>query len=111
MRKKENIVRFTADEIVKKLTNGGDKTDWKRVDVMSPAEIEKLADEEDGVLPEGWENNVIMGLPPLKKDIHIRLDSDILDWFKSRGAGYQTRMNAVLRAFVQAHQQTRKPQN
>jgi hypothetical protein len=47
---------------------------------------------------------VIVGLPPAKQDIHIRLDSDILDWFKSRGRGYQTRINAVLRAFVQTRQ-------
>jgi len=68
---------------------------------MSQAEVERLADEEDGPLPEGWENSVVIGLPPAKKDIHIRLDSDIVDWFKARGKGYQTRINAVLRAFVQ----------
>ncbi len=37
-----------------------------------------------------------------KKDIHIRLDADIVDWFKSRGKGYQTRINAMLRAVVQS---------
>jgi uncharacterized protein (DUF4415 family) len=33
---------------------------------------------------------------------HFRLDPDVLDWFKAQGAGYQTRINAVLRAFVHA---------
>ncbi|MGH8552575.1 MAG: BrnA antitoxin family protein, partial [Methylococcales bacterium] len=58
----------------------------------------------EGFLPEGWENTVMIGLPPPKKEIHIRLDTDILDWFKSHGTGYQARINAVLRSYVQARQ-------
>ena len=72
---------------------------------LTQAEVERLADEEEGSLPEGWENTVVMGLPPRKKNVHIRLDSDIIDWFKSHGTGYQTRINAVLRSFVQTRQQ------
>lgn len=37
--------------------------------------------------------------PPLKKPVTLRLDTDVLDWFKSRGRGYQTRINAVLRSY------------
>jgi uncharacterized protein (DUF4415 family) len=40
-------------------------------------------------------------LPP-KASISLRLDRDVLDWFKAQGPGYQTRMNAVLRAFRDA---------
>lgn len=101
MAKRESIVRASAEEIARRIGRGEDRTDWKRVKAMSQAEVERLADEEDGPLPEGWENSVVIGLPPAKKDIHIRLDSDIVDWFKARGKGYQTRINAVLRAFVQ----------
>lgn len=104
MKKKENIVRFSADEVTSMLKNKEDKTDWERVDAMSQTEVEKLANEEEGVLPEDWESTVMMGLPPAKKDIHIRLDADVLDWFKSYGAGYQTRINAVLRSFVKTRQ-------
>jgi uncharacterized protein (DUF4415 family) len=45
-----------------------------------------------------------------KKQLTIRLDADIVDWFKSQGKGYQTRMNAVLRSFYesQQHHVTRK---
>lgn len=39
-----------------------------------------------------------------KQSTTIRLDSDVLDWFKSMGEGYQTRINAVLRAYMSAHQ-------
>lgn len=110
MRKNENIARFSADRIRRKLARGESKTDWKRADAISQTEVERLADKNEGVLPAGWENTVMVGLPPAKQDIHIRLDGDILDWFKARGRGYQTRINAVLRAFVQTRQRVeRKP--
>ena len=35
-----------------------------------------------------------------KTEIHIRVDTDVLEWYKSQGKGYQTRMNAVLRAYA-----------
>jgi uncharacterized protein (DUF4415 family) len=104
MRKNENIARFSADTIRRKIARGESKTDWKRVDATSRAEVERLADNDEGPLPADWESTVIVGRPPAKQDIHIRVDSDILDWFKSRGRGYQTRINAVLRAFVQTRQ-------
>jgi uncharacterized protein (DUF4415 family) len=44
------------------------------------------------------------GLPeaPRKEAISLRLDAEVLDWFKARGPGYQTRINAVLRAYMEA---------
>ena len=42
-------------------------------------------------------------IPKAKPSISIRLDPDVLEWFKSQGAGYQTRMNAVLRMYMEAH--------
>ena len=110
MRKNENIARFSADKIRRKIARGESKTDWKRVDAIPQAQVERLADRDEGRLAAGWESTVIVGLPPAKQDIHIRLDGDILDWFKARGRGYQTRINAVLRAFVQSRQRVeRKP--
>ena len=44
---------------------------------MAQAEVERLADEDNGSLPEGWGNTVVMGLPSRKKDVHIRLDKII----------------------------------
>ena len=103
MRKDGNIVRGTAEEIRQMLEReGGSKTDWERVRAMSQEEVERLADEEDGPLPEGWEDTVIDGIPERKQGVHIRLDADLLRWFKAQGPGYQTRMNAVLRAYMQA---------
>jgi uncharacterized protein (DUF4415 family) len=45
------------------------------------------------------------GLQPVarKAQITLRVDVDVLEWFREKGAGYQSRMNAVLRAYKQAH--------
>jgi uncharacterized protein (DUF4415 family) len=100
MAKKAGTVRYTAKQIAAKRSRGASRTDWARVDAMSQDEVERLADEEDGKLEEGWEHGVVLGLPVPKAAIHIRLDADVVDWFKVQGKGYQTRINAVLRAFV-----------
>jgi uncharacterized protein (DUF4415 family) len=39
---------------------------------------------------------------PAKRSVSLRIDADVLEWFKAQGPGYQTRMNAVLRAFKDA---------
>ncbi len=41
--------------------------------------------------------------PENKKPVTMRIDRDVLEWFKSTGKGYQTRINAVLRSYVEAH--------
>jgi uncharacterized protein (DUF4415 family) len=71
-------------------------------EAMSAAEVGRLADEEDGPLPEGWENTVEIGIPATKPAVHLRLDRDMLGCFRSHGPGYQTWINAALRAFMSA---------
>lgn len=93
------------------VARGESLTDWAKVDGMSQADVERLADEEDGPLPEGWEATAEIGIPR-KQAVQIRLDADVVNWFKIPGPGYQTRINAVLRSFVQARQrvdQLQKP--
>jgi uncharacterized protein (DUF4415 family) len=46
---------------------------------------------------------VEVGLPRPKTHMNLRIDADVVEWFKRSGRGYQTRINAVLRAYVQAH--------
>ena len=41
--------------------------------------------------------------PRAKKSVHLRLDPDVLEWFRRQGPGYQTKINAVLRSFYEAH--------
>jgi uncharacterized protein (DUF4415 family) len=45
------------------------------------------------------------GLKPVPKKalLSLRIDADVIDWFKAQGAGYQSRMNALLRAYMEAH--------
>jgi len=41
-------------------------------------------------------------IPMNKQGVFLRLDPEVLDWFKGQGKGYQTRMNAVLRSYVES---------
>jgi len=85
----------------------GSETDWAKVDATTADEVERQADADTGPLPEGWEETVVLGAPEAKQDVHIRLDPAVLRWFKAAGPGYQTRINAVLRAFVEAQQRAK----
>lgn len=49
-----------------------------------------------------WENATVH-LPKPKQSLTIRLDYEIVEWFKEEGPGYQTKINAVLRSYVKAH--------
>ncbi len=91
-------MRYSAEELDRLKS----ETDWAKVDATTRQEIERQADADDGPLPEGWEDTVVLGIPAPKRGVYLRLDPHMLDWFKARGAGYQTHINAVLRAFVQA---------
>jgi uncharacterized protein (DUF4415 family) len=48
-----------------------------------------------------WFRRAKIVLPEPKKAVSIRLDRDVMEWFRNQGKGYQTRINAVLRAYVQ----------
>jgi uncharacterized protein (DUF4415 family) len=59
--------------------------------------------------PEADVNHIVRGIVrrglkplPAKTSVSLRIDADVLEWFKAQGPGYQTRMNAVLRAFKDA---------
>ncbi len=104
MRKRGSIVRATSKEIRAMIARGEDRSNWEAAQAMCQEEVERLADEDDGPLPEGWESTAFVGLPPRKTPVHIRRDADLLAWFRARGPGYQTRINAVLRSFVQERQ-------
>ena len=56
-------------------------------------------------LSESFLKKANLEMPKTKTAISLRLDTDILEWFKSQGEKYQTKMNAVLKAFKTAHKQ------
>jgi len=50
-----------------------------------------------------WKNAKLV-VPPGKKQLTVRLDTDVLEWLKGQGKGYQSRINAILRSYYEAHQ-------
>ena len=63
----------------------------------------------DAPLPcQGWQDTVTLQPPQSKEQVTLRLDRDVLEWFRAKGRGYQTRINAVLRAYY-LHEQRKKP--
>ena len=102
MKKEKPIVSYSADEVAKLRQQDRALTDWRRVDGMTEAELEAAiaADPDADVGSIDW-TTVEIGLPHRKHEVHIRLDSDMLEWFKREGRGYQTRINAVLRSFYE----------
>ncbi|WP_089942843.1 BrnA antitoxin family protein [Candidatus Entotheonella palauensis] len=84
------------------------KTDWKRVDAMADEDIQ-FDEDSPRTEPEDWAVAVVhqgLPLPRKKTQLALRLDSDVLAWFKAQGPGYQTRINAVLKAYKEAHEKT-----
>lgn len=78
------------------------RTDWAKLRAMSEAEIERIAaNDPDNPPTDDWADAVV-GLPPLKTPVNAKFDADVVDWFKAQGRGYQTRMNAVLRRYMEA---------
>ena len=85
------------------------ETDWASLEAMTDEEIDaSIANDPD------WEefkdidwSKAILVIPPKKKAISIRVDEDVLDYFKKQGAGYQRRMNAVLRSYMQQKRRKR----
>jgi uncharacterized protein (DUF4415 family) len=79
-------------------------SDWKRIHALTDAEIERMAaaDADNPASSTSDWAEAMIGLPPLKTPVNAKFDVDVVDWFKSQGRGYQTRMNAVLRRYMEA---------
>ena len=75
-----------------------------RLRALTGREIRLTADHPEANLAHLARGIVRQGLKPVppKASISLRVDHDVLTWFKAQGAGYQTRINAVLRAFRDA---------
>jgi uncharacterized protein (DUF4415 family) len=71
---------------------------------MSDEEVERraAADPDAGIIPPGFWDNAKVWVPSRKQQITLRLDPDVIGWFKRSGKGYQSRMGAVLRSYVEA---------
>jgi uncharacterized protein (DUF4415 family) len=90
----------------RKPTSNTSQTDWARLDGMKDAEID-FSDTPE-ITPEMFAKAVVKhGLKPdpTKKLLTLRVDDDVLAWFKSQGRGYQTRINTLLRAYMDANRE------
>ena len=77
-------------------------------------ELEAIKDEDIDYsdipeLDEGFWQRAQLQMPQPKKGVYVRLDADVLDWLKSNGKGYQTRLNAMLRALMESDRRPRCP--
>src|ERR1035441_7439529 len=106
MRKKSDTVRYTAKQIKSRIARGEDRTNWDKIDASTGSKLDaSIRADMDDVRGEPDWTQAIVGIPAPKDHIKIRIDHDVLQWFRSNGKGYQTLMNNVLRAFVQTRQQ------
>jgi uncharacterized protein (DUF4415 family) len=91
----------------RKTTSRASQTDWKRVSALKDRDI-VIDRDAPLVTPEMFARGVLRkGLKPVLKSrkplFSFRIDADVLEWFRAQGPGYQSRMNALLRAYMEAH--------
>jgi uncharacterized protein (DUF4415 family) len=90
MKRKPTIAKYSLSEVQDLRMRGKDP-------------IHSNAPEAASLGEEFWKSARVV-MPTGKTSVHLRLDSDVVDWFKARGKGHLTRMNAVLRAYVNAQE-------
>jgi uncharacterized protein (DUF4415 family) len=84
------------------------RTDWAAVDALTNEEIEEAVRNDPDAAPLDFDwSKAVLVIPPKKKAISIRVDEDVLDYFKKQGVGYQRRINAVLRSYMQQKRKKR----
>ena len=101
--KKENIVTRKWGDRRK------GRTDWARFDRLADEDIAKAVANDPDAAPidVDWSDAVLI-VPTKKKAISIRVDEDVLDFFKREGEDYQRRINAVLRSYMQQKSKPKK---
>lgn len=95
-------------DVSKRSISKQSKTDWKRINAMRDEGID-FSDHPEAT-PEMFAKALVRrGLKPVppKEQITLRLDADVLKWFRAQGKGYQTQINALLRAYMDAHRPRR----
>ena len=89
----------SAEETTRLKSEG--RTDWDRLRREEAAGLEPVRDADEGEFD--W-SRAQLEMPRPKQAISVRLDADVLDFFKAQGKGYQTRINMVLRSYMKARQ-------
>ncbi len=92
MKKKPTIVRYTLSEVEALRERGEDPT-------------RRDAPRAESLGEDFWKSAHVV-MPSGKTSVHLRLDRDVVEWFRARGKGHLTRMNAVLRTYVDAQKRS-----
>jgi uncharacterized protein (DUF4415 family) len=90
---------MSVEEAKARIAAGESRTDHAALERLTDADIraQEASDPEE----RGWDwARASLDLPAPKVDVHIKLDADVVAFFKRQGAGYQTRINAALKAYV-----------
>jgi len=95
----KTIKTYTSEELDALRKRGKGKTDWDRLAEMEDEDIDTSDIPE---LDERFWEEAELVMPEAKEQISIRIDREVLDYFRKGGPGYQTRINAVLKSFVDA---------
>jgi uncharacterized protein (DUF4415 family) len=98
----EDIRRYTAEDLEAMIARGEDQTDWAAVKAKTEDDLARDTASDpawDGI-PEDWYKDAVLVMPGRKRLVSLRIDDDVVEWFKAQGPGYQTRLNAVLRSFM-----------
>ena len=93
-RKREPIVRQSAAELDARSASG---SDWS---LAASKPVPDGSDPDDAIEPVDWATTELP-LPTAKEHMNLRIDADVLAYFRGQGRGYQTRINAVLRSYVE----------
>ena len=104
MTKGNTIKRYSADELRRMAERGEDRTDLARLKAMSEEDLEQsiAADPDWRDVPRDWYRGAEAVMPRAKVPVSIRLDADLVEFFRDQGRGWQTKINAVLRAYADA---------
>ncbi len=102
MAKKDHIETHTADELRAIQARGESKSDWDAAAALTDAEIEAAVaiDFDEAGMVVDW-TKASVELPQPKAVLNMRVDREVLDFFRREGKGYQTKINAVLRSYVE----------
>ena len=97
MAKKINIKSYTEEELLRLKSH----SDFEAAAAVSEEELERAIDEDEEGQPDWTKARLVF--PGTKKSVHLRIDPYVFDFFKEQGRGHLSRMQAVLKAYVDAH--------
>jgi len=101
MRKKDDTVRYTAKQLADLRNRGETRSNWAKAAALTNEEIEAqiAADPDEAGMVIDWDSATVE-MPQPKAVLNMRIDRDVLEYFRKMGKGYQTRINAVLRSYM-----------